>query len=396
LDVLPPRISDLDLLALLTEILAVRQNSDNAVKLRLRLVDAKFSWQALADLAIDQGVLLPLIWALRHRCLLLPVPARQALGDNHGDHPTTAFEAVYRQYIARRNEQAQQLVEILGALNRASVVPLLLKGARYLIASAWPWCEARDMRDLDLLVRKDDASRAVKALADAGYVSSLEFVPIDQHLPEMWLAGRPSAVEIHTEALSFSGRKLLTTEEVWKRSIPCSTAEGAFYVLPDEWQLLHGLLNHQISDHCHARRLLAVKALWEFAMLGEPLKDRAWHSIADHLAARGHADILGSVLVQAERLFGFPRPGGLEISSTARAHAEATFRHAGRPNWLRRGRFLADQVRHGFARETMAVRYGIAETEVTTHTVARHLRFLLRHYRGQMWRRLTGGGDRPA
>jgi Uncharacterised nucleotidyltransferase len=393
LDLLPPRISDPELLALLADILAVRPDAGDTAKLRLRLIDAKFSWQALADLAIEQGVIYPLIWALHRRSLLLPVPNK--LGrDLLADHPTVALEAVYQRHLLRRMAQRDQLLTVIAALNGANVIPLLLKGARYLVAPSGAWCEARDMRDIDLLVQKNDVPRAVAALEAEGYRFENEFVPLDQHLPELWLAGRPSVLEIHTEALAFSARKILPTEEVWRYGIPFSIQGNAVVVLPEQWHLLHGLLNHQISDRGHLRRLLGVKAVWEFAMLGIGLSERDWRSIADHMAARGQMDVLGSFIVQATQLFGLTYPLVAEISSTARAHADRTFAHAARPDLLRRCLFLADQLRFGFARETLAVRYGLAESSVSMGTIGRHLAFLARRYRGQMLRRITGHGDR--
>jgi hypothetical protein len=394
LDQLPPRISDPAIFALLADILAVRPSAADTARLRLRLIDGKVSWQALTDFALGQDAIFPLIWALRRRSLLLPVPKTSRHLES-ADHPTRALEAVYDGHVARRRAQHDQLIAIIAALNQAGIVPLLLKGARYLLAPPGRWYEARGMRDIDLLARADDAQAAFGTLEREGYAAEAEFVPMDQHLPELWHAGRPSAVEIHTEALAFSARKALATDEVWRHAARMSTDEGAFLVLPVEWHLLHGLLNHQLSDRGHARRLLAIKPLWEFAMLGSELSEQArceqiWRSIGDHLTARGQADVLGSWIVQAARLFGLADPPGVTISAAARAHAQQTLAHAARPDWLRRGYFLADQLRFGFARETMAVRYGLAETEVSPLTAARHLRFLARRYRGQLLRRLTG------
>ncbi len=382
-------------MALLGDILAVRPNADQTAKLRGRLVKRKFSWQALADLAIGQEVIFPLIWALERHLLLLPIP-KQIANDSLFDHPTIALQVVYRRHLQRRQEQRDQLLAIIGTLNAAKVIPLLLKGARYLMAPAGDWCEARDMRDIDLLVRKDDVRRTVEALEAAGYRFEQGFVPLDQHLPELWLAGRPSAVEIHTEALAFSARKILATEEVWRHGIRHSIDGRAFFVLPEEWHLLHGLLNHQISDRDYIRLILRIKALWEFAMLGDGLSVLAWQSIADHMAARGQADTLGSVMAQAAELFGLVCPPSITVSLAARAHAARTFAHAARPHLLRRALFLADQIRFGFARETMAVRYDLAESDVSLVTVGRHLKFLASRYRGQMLRRLIGPGDKSS
>jgi len=392
-ETLPPRISDPKLFRLLADILAVRPQASHTAQLRLRLIDKTTSWQALTDLAIDQGVFLPLVWSLTRRSLVLPVP-KMAGNAGAADHPTAQLETHYRQQIQRRHDQRSQLIEITIALNQADVVPLLLKGARYLADPVGPWCEARGMRDLDVLVRPGDAPRAIAALERAGYEAAADFGPVDQHLPEMWHAGRPSAVEIHTESLSFSGRKLLGTDVIWAQAAHREVDNGRFFVLPNEWQLLHACLNHQVSDHGHARHMLAVKPLWEFAMLGSELTDEGWRSIADHIAATGKDDILASWVVEAGRLFGLAHPQWLKISPAARAHAEATFARASAWQWRRRGRFLIDQLRFAFARETLAQRYGLKESDVSLRAIGPHLRFLARRYRGRWISRITGRRDR--
>ena len=394
LDLLPPRVSNPRLFALFADILAVRVAEGNA-ELRLRLIESKLPWEALAHVADGHGVLSPFVWALMRRSLLLPVPAGTAR-DGTAQHPTTQLTAIYQQHLSRRQCQCNQLVSILGALNRESIEPLLLKGARYVLAPAGVWSEARDMRDIDLLVRPGDAERTIAALAAQGYTPDPRPIPMDQHLPEMWHDGHPSAVEVHTEALSFSARKILTTEEIWRYATRLSTDHSAFYVLPAEWHLLHGLLNHQISDRCYDQRMLAVKSLWEFAKLADEVSDQGWKSIVDRMTASRHADVLGSCLVQAMRLFGITCPQGIEISPAARAHAEATFENAAAPDWLRHCRRLSDQLRFGFARETLAVRYRLDENKVSIWTMGRHLRFLTRHYRGRMLYRLFGQRGRPS
>jgi hypothetical protein len=248
------------------------------------------------------------------------------------------------------------------------------------------------MRDIDLLVRPYDVERTVAALQRLGYAADGEDVPTDQHLPEMRCSGRHGAIEVHTEALSFAGRKILATAEVW--ACASKLDDGSCYVLPAEWHLLHGLIHHQISDRAYARRMLALKAIWEFARLGSELSDEAWRSIAAHLEARGDPDLLGSCQVLAKHLFGLDLAAGASISESARSHAEQTLRRAAAPYWLRRLPFLADQLRFGFARETLAARYGISQAQVSFKHRSRHLAFLLRRYRGAVLRRLAGRGDR--
>ncbi len=393
MELLPPAISDPDLFAVLVDILAIPAEAAENTRLRLRLIERAASWQALVELADAQGVMAPFVWALKRRALLLPVPDRLA-GSETAEHPTIQLETIYRQHLERRRRQHDQLAAVIEALNRVKIEPLLLKGARYLAAASGSWREARDMRDLDLLVRPDDAGRALNALAAEGYSAAPDHGPVDQHLPELWKSGCPSAVEIHLEALAFSARAILPTDDIWRRGIRLSETCGAYVVLPDEWHLLHALVHHQVSDRGHVRRILALKPLWEFAMLGNEVTDQGWRSIGDHMASVAQSEVLADWIVQAAELLALTYPSGIAISQRARAHAQATITEASRAAWLRRARFLADQVRFGFSRKTMAVRYQLDEDAVSAATFGRHLQFLLQRYRGRLWRRLTGRGDR--
>jgi len=402
LELLPPAISDPELFALLVDILSVSGDTDVNARLRLRLIGKAASGQALADLAEAQGVMSPLVWALRRRRLLLPVPSRIA-DAAAGQHPTVQLEASYQRHMERRQRQCDQLAGIIAALNREGIEPLLLKGSRFLMAPASDlmvpvssWRDARDMRDLDLLLRPDDAKRAFDALVAEGYGANSDFGPTDQHLPELWKSDCPSAVELHVEGLAFSSRAILPTADLWRHGRRLSNEHGAFVVLADEWHLLHALIHHQVSDHGYARRVLALKPLWEFAMLGSELPDQGWQAIGAHMTQAGQADVLADWVVQAAELLGLRYPPGVGVSQRARTHARATIAAAQGADWLRRARFLADQVRFGFSRKTMAVRYQLDEDAVSLATYGRHMRFLLQRYRGRLWGRLTGRDDRPS
>jgi hypothetical protein len=383
LNLLPPRIANRQAFAVLIDTLAVAADADGNAKLRLRLVDRAFSWQALVDLAQAQDILFPLIWALKRRSLLLPAPLA-AGGAPAAAHPSAQLTSVYQQHRVRRQRQRVQLLEIITALNRANIEPVLLKGARYLLAPADSWQEARDMRDLDLLVRPEDAGRTVEALLSRGYAAAGKQDLLDHHLPEMWRAGEPSAVEIHTEALSRTARKILPTADVWRLATRSSADGNAYLLLPSEWHLLHGLLHHQISDRGHFRKVLAVKPLWEFAMLAGEISPQGWQDISHRMAAAGKAGVLGSWIAQARELYGLAPASGVVVSPAARAHAAATIANAAAPDWQRHARFTIDRLRFGFSIETLAWRYHIDPNDVSLATMFRHVRFMAQRTRDRM------------
>jgi len=360
--------------------------------MRLRLMNQGFSWQSLVDLASEQDVLPPLILALSERGLLLPVPRSTKSGGE--SHVTARFEVIYRQHLERRKREKRQLEKILSVLDDAGIVTLILKGARYLVAPVGSWCEARAMRDIDLLVRSGDGERALSALVVAGYQSGPHVALKHHHLPELWRPGEPIALEIHTEAHSFDAERVMSTEHVWEYAVKLGT--GTFLVMPNRWHALHCMLHHQISDHGYRRRILAVKALWEWTMLARDFSREDWDAIVGHMEAAGALDMLASWLMQAHRLFGVEIPALVVVSPDARANADATFRLASTPHWMRRTRFIADQLRFSFARETLAMRYGIPRSRVSLMDAGRYVAHLFRQHRGRVLLRLTGHRDRPS
>jgi hypothetical protein len=403
LELLPPTIKDDGSLALLGEILRVDYTLQDTSALRAKLFGGAFSWQALVDLAGQHGVLPPLIHALKERSLLLPLP-RAGRGENLEGHVSSRLAAAYAQHLARRDALRVQLIEVLAALDRGAVVALLIKGARYLADDCPPWCEARPMRDLDILVEPQQAEPAAEALRALGYVGAGAPgagapgangpLPAEHHLPEMRKPGRHFTVELHTQALDFAGSKLFPSAQLWALSVRGRVAEHEARILPPAWHLLHALLHHQAGDRGYARRTLALKDLWEFSRQGSALAPEDWRTIAAHMARGGGADMLGSWIVQAGRLFGLAAPAGVTISRRARAHAEATLRRAHAPYWLRRALFVGDKLRFGFAPETLTVRYRLDPDRSASTAISAHIGFLLRLYRGNLLKRLTGRRDR--
>src|SRR5262249_3907589 len=163
----------------------------------------------------------------------------------------------------------------LRALNAAGIDVLIIKGARHLVVDDGAWTMARGMRDLDLVVHAPQSDAALACLHGLGYRSSGPSGTQDHHLPYLRIEDRHGSVELHCEALAYNARGLLSTEDAWRWSQLRDADGSRFRVLPAEWHLLHGLLHHQVSDRGHPRRVLALKGLWEFAMLGNALAPAA-------------------------------------------------------------------------------------------------------------------------
>jgi hypothetical protein len=384
LDHVPPTVLDQALLALLGQVLETTPTPLSTEELRLRFFQPSFSWQALVDFAVAHEVLQPLIYSLQQRSLLPPLPltSREEL---RSAHVTSRLVAAQRQHLERQADLREQLQATLAALNTEGIIPLLLKGAVHLTKQG-DWHEAREMRDLDIMVRIEKADEANRILSSLGYRPDYDPPPLDRHLPELWCPGRAGTIEIHTEALSFNARRAFTTVEVWDLAGEHSFDGANFMALPAEWHLLHGLLHHQLADRGHARRMLALKGLWEFARVGAELSPQAWYTIIAHAEQRHILAMLSNWAVQANRLFGLEAPAILLRFEAGRRHADATFKRARMRYGARQALFLADKLRFAFAPGTLAVRYGASSAGAAA---LRHIGFLWSRRR-QMARRWFG------
>ena len=388
----PAQIRDSALLDLLGDILQPEIDPATIGALRLRIMRRGLSWQALVDLARGQGVLLPLIFALNARGLLPPLPRSIKYSDHH---VTARLGGLYAQNLAWRRLQTVQLERVLDALARAAVVPLMLKGARYLVEPPGSWCEARSMADFDLLVPSGQAERAFAALEAEGYrpVAGERFIPgFSHHLPTLEHPHEPAPVELHVHSLVSAGERMMSTEHVWAQAI--TAGDRRCLVLPVRWHALHGLLHHQIQDRGHIQRSLNIRALWEWAMLASTFTVGDWDVINAHMQHAGASDALGSWRVQAQRIFKLEIPHHCAVSPAARAHADGSYRLAGRPYWQRRIRYIVDQLRVSFAPETLALKYGTRRSRGSFLLALQNLIELLWVHRGKVLQRLTGYRDR--
>ena len=378
---------------LLGRILDVRPSDTASASLRLAFFAPTFSWQALIDFANVQQLLPAVVWSLRNRGLLLPLPAAIPSG-KRDTHVTQRLTQAFEAHLVLQHDLRQQLLAIIAAFNERGLTPLLIKGARHLLRQE-SWWVARGMRDLDIMVRPDQAECARDILAAMDYRPDYEpELEGQHHLPQMRREGWNGAVEIHIAPLAFNSAHLMNAEEAWELSEAAEAEGRSFRILPAAWHVLHGLLHHQVVDRGHRRRVLALKGLWEFAIGTNALTAEEIAVIAAHMERRGSLDILASWLLQAHLVFGLPLPDGVAISEAARAGAQATLARADWPYPLRRTLYIADQLRFAFSPATLALRYQSRGAHSKFDMAIRHLGFLARKYRTGALDRIFGSRDR--
>lgn len=206
-------------------------------------------WQAIATMAGQHRLGALLHDLVRQRGAAWPVPAdlRERW---KAQHLRAAMRAMALQQALR------QMAEVLRAHNLPFAV---LKGG-WLAWHAYPHPSHRPMRDIDLLLAKEDAVSAFTALEAAGFTRRADDVtPLDhalvhaKHLPPLFVAGKRLAVELHTRIIHDVPAGDLTgsigdSAALLARAVPRDLGGFVVPTLSPTDTLLH-LIVHAACDH---------------------------------------------------------------------------------------------------------------------------------------------------
>ncbi|OQX20515.1 MAG: hypothetical protein BWK76_01085 [Desulfobulbaceae bacterium A2] len=146
------------------------------------------NWDDLLRRAEEQSLAPLLHWHLKDRTELCPNHFRRA-----------AF-LLFLRHRHVNTVLLQALSEVLALLGRAGIEVLVLKGAA-LCRTIYPEIALRPMRDIDLLVRHEQAQQAQDMLLNNGFSPSRAPRPVDHfHLPSLHTTvdAVPVCIELHT------------------------------------------------------------------------------------------------------------------------------------------------------------------------------------------------------
>jgi hypothetical protein len=271
-----------------------------------RLADRDFSWTGLIE-AANRSYLTPALHAaLRDAALLPSLPAEvvQYLG-----------------VIAERNEARNarlraQLRELVAALNRRGIVPLLLKGAAGLFGKPDAYATSRMVTDLDLLIEPGRVEDARAALAELGY-RRLEGRATGRHAVGDFIRDIDvGAVDLHVALIN--ELELLPAADAMARAIERTDGDERVLVLAPADRVLHLLLHDLVQDHGIHDGRLNIRHLHELAALAASGAPVRWDEIARHLARHRLRRLAEVAVLAAHLFFATPLPSDIRPSLGAR------------------------------------------------------------------------------
>jgi hypothetical protein len=279
--------------------------------LRDAVEQREVDWEAVASYANRANLAPAVHQALRSKGLQGSAPAKLR----------EYLEEVYRFNAERAECLRRELMEVVGLLNKAGIMPLLLKGSAALAGDLYPDPAIRFMWDMDLLIPCGRMHQAVHSLEGGGYfipekylsrIADREIFYRAKHYAPLIRQGANAPVELHRRVLSDGCESLLETESVWRESSRWVSRRLPGVLLArmsPTHQVIHCFAHSELAHQNHRHRRLDLRQLHHFAHLcGRWKNELEWDRLTALLEDRHVGPILASYLHLAEQLFGVQIP----------------------------------------------------------------------------------------
>ncbi|MBN1848685.1 MAG: nucleotidyltransferase family protein [Deltaproteobacteria bacterium] len=227
---------------------------DKNIETVLSLVSKKLDWQKVIRIAEQNDILSLFFYNIKQIC-------------HESAFPSDVFKDLSKRYHAINYQNIrylQELKEIMILLGNAGIDAIALKGAS-LIESVWENAALRQMADIDILIRKQDISKAEQLLSDSGYVAHEGYRPKEWyrehhfHVAPYLHPKRKIPIEIHHNFISADSRIHLDMDQVWRHAEINTNREISTKRLSREDMFIHLCL------HIHSTCVGTIKYLSDIA-----------------------------------------------------------------------------------------------------------------------------------
>jgi hypothetical protein len=214
---------------------------------------------------------------------------RSRLKDALADEVREYLDAFYVMNAERNERIRRQILECVGALNRAGVSAMPLKGASYLLGDLYDDPGERFLSDSDLLVPVAEAREASSALAGIGFRPAPSRFDYSEHhhMPPLVRTLNDAAVELHTAPVLPVAQRALSTDEIWSAASERKSHGCRWFVATATDTAMLSFLHGQVVDRGLARCIVDFRSFQDLRHLIERSDDPIdWQRNIDR-ASRG-------------------------------------------------------------------------------------------------------------
>lgn len=175
--------------------------------------------------------------------------------------PNPTLQEYRRMYYGLGHQNIQyfsELNRILSLLEDLDIKAIVLKGAA-LAQLVWKNTALREMQDIDLLIREEDITKAVKRLPEFDYVY-LTNKPLAEwnrkekkHLPPIYNPNNGIVTELHHNILSPQNHFQVNISELWSRAQAVKLGDINALILCPEDMIIHLSFHFSIGYHAFGR-----------------------------------------------------------------------------------------------------------------------------------------------
>jgi hypothetical protein len=362
---------------LLCQCLSINESPGAIEALRSGLRSAQEDWDRIIEIA-DEERLAPALWgALKRKGLQQALPAK-ASGTLKRRY---SMNAIWNQKIR------DEIAEVIGCLNRAGMVPILLKGGVYLFDPGFDDPGARIMRDVDMLAREDEVEPSAQALFDIGYkVKAGEDLDWSYCYPTLDRVGCVTPVEIH----KYVGQQnaVLPLREAWRDAVEIGDGELQVMALSPTHKVFVNVFHAQVQDRGYELGLCWLRQLQDFAEIcrrhGESID---WDALRHLMRRHGLEAVLSAQVYLAHRLLGLPIPAEIPAGFRTRLHYQRCLFLLRWP-WAMWATRMWAGLTAPFKRYHIALTYGCSlnPIDINLHRL-KHVGHILQKYRGSLFTR---------
>ncbi len=256
-------------------------------------------WSSIAEEARRHGVRPLLFWCL-------------AQGAGHSGQeqgvPQEVMDALREDLYAAAAQgimAERQLARVLGALSKAGVPALVIKGAA--LGAYYPDPALRTAGDIDIMVPRENLEVAEHALNDLGYqcfASKGWWLDRFHHLPPMVSESGRLLVELHWRLDYDEGKGRLPTEELWARAELWTVRDQAAQRLDAVDAVLY-LCRHAVVQH---RVHGAIRSLYDLSQVTGRWGEADWETLVGRALSYDLGRPVYLMLALAGELLDLPVP----------------------------------------------------------------------------------------